>query len=128
MISGKATATGFSVLSVSVSDSEGLTTAGVVVIGVVPPTVALAVTTKSPLPAGVVGEVYSQSLAATGGTPPYKWALSTGTMPAGLTLSGTGVISGTPTAAGSAQLKLQVTDSATVSTAASLTLDITGAL
>src|ERR1700686_1310564 len=36
----------------------------------------LTVTTTT-LPAGTVGQSYSQSLAATGGTPPYQWAAGT---------------------------------------------------
>ena len=44
------------------------------------------------LPAGRYGEAYSQTLAATGGTPPYTWS---GTPPAGLSLSLAGVLSGT---------------------------------
>ena len=42
------------------------------------------------------------TLASTGGTAPITWAVTTGHLPAGLTLSGAGVISGAPTAAGTA--------------------------
>ena len=45
----------------------------------------LVVTTTS-LPAGTVGIAYSQTLAATGGQSPYTWSLSSGALPAGLTL------------------------------------------
>jgi hypothetical protein len=41
-------------------------------------------------------EPYAQTLAATGGSPPYTWSLAAGTLPAGLNLSVDGVISGTP--------------------------------
>ena len=60
----------------------------------------LGITTTSPLPAATAGAAYSQTLAASGGGGPgsYTW---TGTLPAGLSLSSTGVISGTPTAVGS---------------------------
>ncbi len=52
-------------------------------------------------------------LAATGGTAPYTWALSSGTLPAGLTLNAsTGAITGTPTAASTTSFTVQVTDSA----------------
>ena len=58
----------------------------------------LDVTTEN-LPAGVVAVPYSQTLAATGGFPPYSWGLAGGSMPPGLTLaSGSGVISGVPSA------------------------------
>jgi hypothetical protein len=47
----------------------------------------------------VIGQPYTKTLTATGGLKPYIWAISTGALPAGLTLnSATGVISGTPTA------------------------------
>jgi hypothetical protein len=51
------------------------------------------------LPNGVSGVAYSVTNSASGGTPPYSWALAPGSaaLPAGLTLSTDGVISGTPT-------------------------------
>ena len=62
-----------------------------------------------------VGTAYSASCKATGGTPPYAW--STGTLPAGLTLSATTgttvTISGTPTTAGAYNYQVQLTDSGT---------------
>jgi hypothetical protein len=57
----------------------------------------LEVTTTS-LPAATVGQTYTATLAAEGGTSPYTWSVTAGSLPAGLTLnSSTGVISGTPT-------------------------------
>jgi hypothetical protein len=73
--------------------------------------VQLAVTTAT-LPGGVAGQSYSQSLAATGGVPPYTWSVTAGTLPAGLSLSGGGVISGTPPAAGTSSFTVRVTDGA----------------
>jgi hypothetical protein len=57
-----------------------------------------------------VGSVYSQTLAASGGTAPYgTWTVTSGTLPTGLTLNaGTGVISGTPTAAASPSTSITV--------------------
>lgn len=57
----------------------------------IPPTI----TTAALLPAGTVGQGYNQTLAATGGTPPYTWTLVSGSLPSGLNLSTGGVISGT---------------------------------
>ena len=57
----------------------------------------LAVTTSS-LPDGQVGAAYNAALSAAGGTPPYSWSLS-GTLPAGLSFSTSGAITGTPTTA-----------------------------
>jgi hypothetical protein len=56
------------------------------------------ITTTSPLAGATRGETgYSQTLAGTGGTTPYIWT-ETGTLPSGLTLSTSGVISGTVSA------------------------------
>ncbi|MGH8996385.1 MAG: cell wall-binding repeat-containing protein, partial [Acidimicrobiales bacterium] len=72
----------------------------------------LSVTTTS-LPAGQVASAYTASLAATGGTTPYSWALSGGTtLPGGLSLDpGSGAITGTPTAAGTTSFTVVATDS-----------------
>jgi len=64
------------------------------------------------LPLGAVGTFYSQSLSATGGTPPYSWSLVSGALPPGLSLSKSGQISGTPTSAGTLSFALKVADSA----------------
>jgi hypothetical protein len=65
----------------------------------------------SSLPNGTVGTAYSQMLTATGGTSPYSWTIASGSLPAGLTLSSNGLISGTPTAAASStSVTFQVTD------------------
>ena len=72
---------------------------------------ALTITTSSPLPAGVVGVAYSQTLSATGGQPPYSWSIVAGSLPAGLALApSTGVLSGTPSAAGSINFTVGVSD------------------
>ena len=93
--------------------------------------VTLAISTTS-LTNGVVGTAYSATLAATGGTTPYTWTLSSGSLPAGLALnSSTGVLSGTPAATASATpLMFTVTDSSTpaLSKPVSLTLTIASAL
>jgi hypothetical protein len=63
------------------------------------------------LPNGTVGTTYSQTLTATGGATPYTWTIASGTLPAGLSLSSNGVISGTPTtASGPTSITLKVTD------------------
>ncbi len=68
----------------------------------------LAVTTTT-LPGGTVGTSYSVTLVGTGGASPYVWT-ETGALPGGLNLSGAGVISGTPTAAGSFSFTVTMTD------------------
>lgn len=85
---------------------------------------SLAVATQS-LPGGAVGTPYLQSLAGTGGTPPYAWAVSSGTLPPGLALdAASGTLSGTPTAAGTFQFTIQLSDSLKVNVTRAFTLTI----
>jgi hypothetical protein len=62
------------------------------------------------LPAATQGTAYSVTITALGGTAPYIFVFS-GTLPAGLTLTTGGVLSGTPTASGSPSFQIQATDS-----------------
>ena len=81
------------------------------------PTNSLTLTTAASLPGGTVGTAYTTTLQASGGTTPYSWSISSGALPAGLTLAAaSGTISGTPTAAGTFTFTAKVTDS-TVPTA-----------
>jgi large repetitive protein len=78
---------------------------------------ALSITSPPTLPPASISVGYPPvTLSATGGSPPYTWTLlASGTvnnLPAGLTLSTTGVISGTPTATGAFSPTIRVTDSA----------------
>jgi nucleoid-associated protein YgaU len=75
-------------------------------------TPALAVVTSG-LPSGTVGASYSATLSASGGTPPYTWAITAGSLPSGLSLSSSGAITGTPSTTGSSSFTVQVTDSTT---------------
>jgi DNA-binding beta-propeller fold protein YncE len=70
----------------------------------------LVVTTGSILPTATGGLLYSVKLGASGGITPYQWSLSSGSLPAGLKLKPTGVISGTTNATGLASFTVQVTD------------------
>ncbi|MFN0109891.1 MAG: matrixin family metalloprotease [Blastocatellia bacterium] len=70
----------------------------------------LSVTTTS-LPDAQLANYYTQVFNATGGVPGYNWSISAGALPAGLTLSVYGIISGTPTQAGSFPLTVMVRDS-----------------
>ncbi|MBL8232657.1 MAG: putative Ig domain-containing protein, partial [Bryobacterales bacterium] len=71
---------------------------------------ALSITTASPLPAGTAGVAYVQTVSATGGLAPYTFSLTTGALPTGLTLNSQGILAGTPTAAGSFNFTVQVSD------------------
>ena len=71
-----------------------------------PPTI----TADCPLPSGTVGSSYSTILGASGGTTPYSWSLSSGSLPSGLNLnSNAGIISGTPTTANTDNFTIRCT-------------------
>ena len=56
-----------------------------------------------PLPTGVVGQAYSYQVKADGGNPPYTFVVLSGALPPGISMSSSGAMSGTPTAAGTWQ-------------------------
>ncbi|OGM97667.1 MAG: hypothetical protein A2735_03630 [Candidatus Yanofskybacteria bacterium RIFCSPHIGHO2_01_FULL_41_21] len=82
----------------------------------------LAIATAS-LPDAVQNTAYTQSLSATGGTAPYIWTLSSGTLPVGLAISGSN-ISGTPTTTGTATFTVKVEDSSSAKQSATKGLTI----
>src|SRR5205814_1514696 len=61
---------------------------------------------------------------ASGGTGSYTWSLASGTLPTGLSLSSAGVLSGTPTVAGTSSFTVQATDTASVSGTKTFSLTI----
>jgi hypothetical protein len=80
-------------------------------------TAALAIATNPTLPPGYIGQGYSIQLTSTGGILPITWSVSPGsTLPGGLTLSLTGLLSGTLTTAGAFTFSVTATDSGSVST------------
>ncbi len=62
------------------------------------------------LPGGVVGTVYSQTISAGGGTGPYTYAVTSGVLPTGLSLSTGGLLSGMPAATGIFTFTVTATD------------------
>jgi hypothetical protein len=77
------------------------------------------------LPNATVNRAYSALLSATSGTTPYQWTITSGALPAGLTLDATsGSISGNPRAAGTRTFTVQVTDANSQAATATLTLTV----
>lgn len=74
-----------------------------------------------------VGTPYTQVLQASDGNPPYTWQLQSGFLPGGLNLSPDGVISGTPTMAGSFSIAVAVTDQYGSTASANFTLTVEAA-
>ena len=92
VITGIPTTPGAYPIVVMVTDSSNSpisTTAPVTI--TVNPTPKLTLTGS--LPNAIVGVPYSQTLQASGGIPPYTYAITAGALPAGLTLSSSGVVS-----------------------------------
>ena len=109
--------------TVVVSNSSGSVTSSAAVLTVSTSIPPLELTT-SQLPGGTVGSSYSTTLSASGGTPPYSWSVSSGTLPTGLSLSSSGTLSGTPTVAGAFPFTVAVKDTASASASASLSINV----
>lgn len=111
ILSGTPTAAGTVNFTVAVTDSSGgagpFTVSGTYTLVVAAATVTLA---PAILAVPTVGVPYHQAFSASGGSAPYSYASSGGSLPAGLTLSASGTISGTPTAAGNYSFSVTATD------------------
>jgi len=66
--------------------------------------------TTSSLPGGTKDVSYSASVAGAGGSGSYSFSVTSGSLPAGLTISNDGLISGTPTASGTSNFTVTLTD------------------
>ena len=77
---------------------------------------------------GVVGTPYSNSLSEDGGTGPFTWTRTSGSLPLGITLSSAGLLTGTPTQPGTNAFTVMVTDSAGNAGTQTLTLNVVDAL
>jgi hypothetical protein len=85
--------------------------------------IALTINTTT-LASGTLGTPYTQGLSASGGTAPYIWLVTSGSLPAGLVLFSTGLIGGTPVAAGTSTITVEVQDSAGNSASAKWSITI----
>jgi hypothetical protein len=104
------TITATSVENPSSTDSDTFSIAGA----------GIVISTTS-LPGGLVGIPYGSALQAIGGTPPYTWSVSCGSLPSGFSITTNNAnvigqtitaITGAPTATGTTQFTVKVTDSA----------------
>ena len=126
LVSGTPTQTSSAVaLTFKVTDAGTPAQSSTVVVALAINPPPLTITTTS-LPAAQVGTAYTATLAASGGTTPYAWHRTAGTLPAGLTLAANGTISGTPTTATSARsLTFKATDSGNPAQSGTVTLTVT---
>lgn len=79
--------------------------------GNVPNTVLPLVVANSSVPVAVINKPYNFTLTANGGVGPYNWSIVSGNLPSGISMSSSGVISGTTTQTGDNDFTVQVTDS-----------------
>ena len=87
---------------------------------------SLQITTTSPLAPWTVNRPYTSTFAASGGSLPYTFAITGGTQPTGLSLSTAGALTGIPTAAGTYNFTVTVTDNLQSIASASFQLIING--
>ncbi|MER9657041.1 putative Ig domain-containing protein [Mesorhizobium sp. M0152] len=123
-IAGTPTVAGTFNFTVTATDSTAGTAASgsqAYTLVVAVPTIGLA---PASLPAGQYNVAYSQALTANGGTSPYSFAVTTGALPAGITLSSTGTLSGTPTVVGPFNITVTATDNLGFTGTANYTLVI----
>ncbi|RKQ41422.1 Ig-like domain-containing protein [Enterobacter sp. R1(2018)] len=90
------------------SNSAGTSAPGTVTITVSAPVLTMT-PAQGTLPAAIAGHAWTQSFSVSGGTAPYTWSASS--LPAGLTLNATtGVLNGTPAAAGNYMFQITASD------------------
>lgn len=102
--------------AVTATDAHGRTARSTITVAQSPKqapatVVALAVTTHA-VPNGALGQPYSATLTAVGGSGSYSWSVASGSLPPGIALSSAGELAGTPTAGGQYTFTAQAADSA----------------
>jgi putative Ig domain-containing protein len=122
VLSGTPTSTGTLNFMVQVTDSAGgKGTLAFTLTIIAAPTI----TSPAALPQGTLGQTYpSLALAAIGGSQPYTWSVSGGSLATGLSLSAAGTITGTPTKAGAFNFTVQVKDSSETTATQAFTISI----
>ncbi len=119
VLSGTPTAVSSGPVSITVTDAQNQTASKTF-----PLTIGDTPVLNGNLGDGVVGTAYTGSVTMTGGTPPYSFSVATGSLPAGLTLSPSGAVTGTPTTAGISTFTIQGLDAARISASKAFTVTI----
>lgn len=112
VLSGTPTAAGVFNFTVTATDANKISGNHDYALTINPPALGLS-PAAGVLPDATAENAYSQQFAPSGGTAPYTVTVSSGALPAGLTLSTTGLLSGTPAATGTFIFTVQVADSTT---------------
>ncbi|GAB3791141.1 putative Ig domain-containing protein [Dyella agri] len=111
-LGGTPTAAGVYNITVTATDANRFAGSQAYTLTIAAPTLSLSPTAPT-LPTATAESTYTQTFTASGGTAPYRYAVSSGSLPAGLSLSSTGALSGTPTVSGAYTFSLTATDSST---------------
>jgi hypothetical protein len=109
-------------LQVADSSSPKQTASEALTLTVIPPPLSL---TTTSLLGATAGAPYSDSLVASGGTAPLTWTLASGTLPAGIVLQSSGLLSGTTSQSGQFNFTMQVADSSSPKQIASRSVTLT---
>jgi hypothetical protein len=127
VLSGTPTQFGSFSFVVEVEDDFGCFDEQFYTLTINPPCTSITINPTS-LPSGLQGAAYNQTLTATGGTPPYSFSLDAGSLPPGLSLAAGGALTGTPTAAGSFNFTVKVTDQSACTATRAYTLAVCSAI
>ena len=107
-------------------DTNTVTTAACAIVS--PPGCPVITFAPATLPNGTVGVAYNQTFTGSGGTAPYSFSVTSGALPAGLTLTPAGVVGGTPTTAGTSTFTVRAIDANGCFAVLSFTMSITTAV
>jgi hypothetical protein len=109
-ITGSPTTPGTFSFTITATDANGCSGSRAYTVSIASPGCPVILVNPSTLPPGVVGVPYSQTITATGGTAPYTYVVSSGSLPTGLTLNpATGLLSGVPLSPGLFTFTIQAT-------------------
>ena len=124
LLSGTPTQVGDFPVTVTATDSLGFFGSGPFTVSISQPTITLSATA---FPDGTTGAVYPDTtITQSGGTAPATFAVTAGALPLGLTLSGAGTVSGTPTWPGTFVFTVTATDANGFTGARTYTATIVG--
>lgn len=112
-LNGTPVVAGVHTFQVQVTDTDGDADDSFFTLDILPRSAGdeLAITSEAALPDGEISAEYDFTFSATGGTPPYTWALAEGaSLPSGLALDADGGLSGTPSSGGTYTFQVSVLD------------------
>ena len=124
-VTGTPTDTDTTTVTVRVEDQNALADTAQVSIEVAatsPPSAPVIET--SALVSGQVGEAYADTLSATGGLSPYTWSVLSGALPAGLSLTPDGGVTGTPTDTDTTTVTVRVEDQNALADTAQVSIEV----